>query len=152
MTTAAPKSCTPSDCTEDRSVKSALNNLQTLFDDAPRRQLEPEFFEELATELRGLHAQIRIHHAVANIAADEEMPSSPELQDELNRLAEEHPIILGKLDRIIRTVDSMSDRTLEDKEVFFLRGLEVIALTRRHEAEEDRIFFLSIWRDTGGES
>lgn len=152
MTTAAPESRTPSDCTKDRSVKSALNNLQTLFADAPRRQLEAEFFEELATELRGLHAQIRIHHTVGKLAADEKTPSSPEFQDEFNRLAEEHPIMLGKLDRIIRAVDSMSDQTLEDKEVFFLRGLEVVALIRRHEAEEDRIFFLSIWRDTGGES
>ena len=61
-------------------------------------------------------------------------------------------MILAKLDRLVRDVDSMADRTLEDKEVFFLRGLELIALLRRHEAEEDRIFYLSLWRDTGGES
>ena len=94
MTTAAPESRTPSDGTKDRSVKSALNILQTLFADAPRRQLEPEFFEELATELRGLHAQIRIHHTVGHIATDEKTPSSPEFQDEFNRLAEEHSTML----------------------------------------------------------
>ena len=152
MTTAAPESRTPSDCTKDRSITPILNKLQALFAEAPRRQLEPDFFEELTTELRGLHAQIRTHHTVEHITADEKSQSSPELLDEANRLAEEHPIILGKLDRIIRAVDLMFDRTLEDKEVFFLRGLEVIALIRRHEAEEDRIFFLSVWRDTGGES
>lgn len=152
MTTAAPESRTSFDCTQDRSVKQALNNLQALFADAPCRQLEPEYFEELARKLRGLHAQIRIHHAVGHICPEETASPSPELQDEVNRLAEEHPIILGKLDRVIRAVDLMCDRTLEDKEVFFLRGLEVIALTRRHEAEEDRIFFLSVWRETGGES
>ena len=152
MTTAARETRTPSDCTEDQSVKLILNNLQSLFTDAPRRQLEPEFFEELATQLRALHAQIRIHHAVGQLCPEESAPASPELMDDYVRLTEEHPVILGKLDRVIRAVDSMSDQTLEDKEVFFLRGLEVIALTRRHEAEEDRIFFLSIWRDTGGES
>lgn len=152
MTTAAPESRTPSDCTKDRSVKLILSNLQNLFAEAPHRQLEPEYFEELATELRGLHAQMRIHHAVGHFCPEETAPPSPELLNDVNRLTEEHPVILGKLDRVIRAVDSMSDQTLEDKDVFFLRGLEVLALIRRHEAEEDRIFFLSIWRDTGGES
>ena len=152
MTPAAPESRTPSDCTKDRSVKLILGSLQSLFAEAPRRQLEPEYFDQLATELRGLHAQIRIHHAVECFCPEKTPPTSPELMDDVNRLTEEHPVILGKLDRVIRAVDSMSDRTLEDKDVFFLRGLEVLALIRRHEAEEDRIFFLSIWRDTGGES
>jgi hypothetical protein len=46
----------------------------------------------------------------------------------------------------------MVDRTLEDKEVFVLRGRELLAMLRRHEAEEDRLFYLAVWRDTGGES
>ncbi len=41
---------------------------------------------------------------------------------------------------------------LEDKEVFVLRGRELLAMLRRHEAEEDRLFYLAVWRDTGGES
>ena len=86
------------------------------------------------------------------MTSEEFQKLSPELAEEVKRLREEHPIILGKLDRMIRLVDSMPDRTLEDKEVFFLRGNELIALLRRHEAEEDRLFHLAVWRDTGGES
>lgn len=151
MTTATPESRTRTATDLDRSVKPILNNLQTLIDDAPKRQVESDYFEELAIELRSLHARIRIHHAVGHLGCEATADPSPELMDEVQRLANEHPIILGMLDRLIRCVDSMADRTLEDKEVFFLRGQEVIALVRRHEAEEDRIFYLSIWRDTGGE-
>lgn len=151
MTTAALESRTPADHTHDRSVKPILNNLQALFDDAQQRQLESDYFEEIAAALRTLHARMRVQHAAGQFGSEATAAASPELMDEVQRLADEHPLILGKLDRIIRLVDSMSDRTLEDKEVFFLRGQEVIALVRRHEAEEDRIFYLSIWRDTGGE-
>ena len=152
MTTAAPQSPAPSDGTRSCTVKLILNNLQELFAESPQRQHEGTYFEELAEGLRGLHAQIRIHHSADHFCPDATVSPSPELMDEVSRLAKEHPIILGKLDRVIRTVESMADRTLEDKEVFFLSGLEVIALIRRHEAEEDRIFFLAIWGETGGES
>ena len=151
MATATPDSRTHAKQNQDRPVKPILNNLQALFDEAQQRQLESDYFEEIAVELRDLHARMRVHHAVGHLGCEAMAEPSPELMDEVQRLADEHPVILGLLDRIIRAVDSMADRTLEDKEVFFLRGQEVIALVRRHEAEEDRIFYLSIWRDTGGE-
>ena len=60
--------------------------------------------------------------------------------------------MIGMLDRLIRPVDSMADRPLEDKEVFLLRVRELISMIRRHCAEEDRLFYLAVWHDTGGES
>ena len=60
--------------------------------------------------------------------------------------------MLGQLDRLIRTADSVVDRPVEDTDVFFLRMRELIATLRRHEAEEDRLVSLAVWRDTGGES
>jgi hypothetical protein len=55
------------------------------------------------------------------------------------------------LDWLTRRVDAIADSTLEDKDVFLLRTRELIAVLRRHVAEEDRLFYLSVWRDTGGE-
>ncbi len=152
MTAVAPDSQFRSPTTADDSIKASLNVLARLLDQASDRLFEAEFFEALGKEFRRLHARIRIHHAVDQLSADLHSELSPELTDEVERLRLEHPIILGKLDRLIRSVDSMADRSLEDKEVFLLQGHELIALLRRHEAEEDRLFYLSVWRDTGGES
>ena len=152
MATATPESQTQTGHAKDQSVKSILNDLQGLFVQAAERQLEPAFFEEIGVNLLRLHARIRAQHTASQFTLDASTSPSPELTGEVKRLEGEHPLILGKLDRLVRDVDSMADRTLEDKEVFFLRGQELIALVRRHEAEEDRIFFLSIWRETGGES
>lgn len=152
MSAAAPESKARTSPAEGQSIKSILAGLHERFAEAADRQLEPEFFEEIASDLARLHAQFRIQHTAGQFTADVSTTPCPELAEEFRRLQDEHSLILGKLDRLVRCVDSMADRTLEDKEVFFLRGQELIALLRRHEAEEDRIFYLSVWRDTGGES
>ena len=152
MATATPETRTHTGHAKDQSVKSILNDLHGLFTQAAERQSEPAFFEEIGASLLRLHAQIRAQHTGNRFTLDASTSPSPELSEEVKRLEGEHPMILGKLDRLVRDVDSMADRTHEDKEVFFLRGLELIALVQRHEAEEDRIFFLSVWRETGGES
>ncbi len=137
----------------DNSVKESLRLLENLLDQAGDSMFDNEFFEEVEKELRLLHARLRSHHASDQLGINEgRLDARPELRDEAKRLQTEHPTIIGMLDRVIRAAESMADRTLEDKEVFILRGREIIAVLRRHEAEEDRLFYHAVWRETGGES
>ena len=89
--------------------------------------------------------------AADNTRFFEESPESIGRREQA-RLRTEHSTILGMLDRIIRSTDALGDQTVEDKDVFFLRVRELLATVRRHEAEEDRLFYLAVWRETGGES
>lgn len=137
----------------DDSVPMTLARLEAQLGAGAKRASDADDYEALGSELGHLHALIRLHHPAgmraASMSADE-MP--PEFSSDLDRLLSEHTTILGLLDRIIRTVSSMADRPIEDKEVFFLRVHELVAIVRRHEAEEDRLFYLAVWRDVGGES
>lgn len=138
---------------QDDSILASLAIVEEFLNESAERMFDPEFFEQIGRELRRLHARLRIHHGADQLAAtqaDAEVP--PELAEELSRLRAEHSVIIGILDRLIRQVDSVGDRSLEAKEVFILRGRELIACLRRHEAEEDRLLYLSVWCDTGGES
>ncbi len=152
MTAAAPESQARSISSGEDSIKSSLNILEVLLTEGSRQTCAPELFEDLERELRCLHARLRVHHAADQLTSQQFDELPPELTEDAKRLQNEHPTILGKLDRMIRSVDSMPDRSLEEKEVFFLRGNELVALLRRHQAEEDRLFHLAVWRDTGGES
>lgn len=134
-------------------MKTSLELVEGLIDRAADSLLDADFFSTLEEELRCLHAQIRAHSAADCLGGDcQKTEIRPELADDLARLQEEHSTIIGMLDRVIRATDSMVDKTLEDKDVFVLRCREIVAVWRRHEAEEDRLFFFSVWRDTGGES
>jgi len=136
------------------SIQRALNAIDGLLADARRRNPESEYFSEFGVELRRLHAGIRIAHAADVLTSDDlgGTPIPPELVSDLTRLRGEHRMLLGMLDRLIRAVDLMSDLTLEDKDVFFLRVRELLAILRRHEAEENRLVYVAVWSDTGGES
>ena len=137
----------------DDSIKDHLNDLEALLDQAADRMFDPILFADVERECRLLHVRMRTHDAAARLETQDSKPAvAPELAEEFTRLCAEHPLIIGQLDRVIRCAESMSDRTLEDKDVFLLRVREVIALVRRHEAEDDRLLYLSVWRDTGGES
>lgn len=110
--------------------------------------------DQLAEELRVLHARVRSQHAAGALASGglsaDMIP--PQYVNEFNRLQAEHSHILGMLDRLLRSVDTVTDCAYEDSEVFLARARELIAVLRRHEAEDDRLFYLAVWRDTGGES
>ncbi len=153
MTITASDSRRPRQSTDD-SIRASLGLLEEMLDQAPDHMFDADYFRARRQELRRLHARIRVHHAVDYFGARHEAPNlvPPELSNDLSRLRAEHPAILGQLDRLIRSVDSMADQSIEDKEVFLLRGRELIAVLRRHEAEEDRLVYLSVWRETGGES
>lgn len=137
----------------DESTKYALQHLEELLVTAPDRSSDAAYFTTLSNEFRYLHARIRAHHAADCL----EFPSGPrvlpaELTQEWDRLREEHTPILGMLDWLIRHVESITDQATEDKDVFILRVKELIAVLRRHDAEEDRLYAIALWRDTGGES
>ena len=138
----------------DNSISSMLPALESMLDEAPDRVFDATFYELIQTELKRLHARLRVHHAAGEIltAGADVAQTAPEHQREQHRLKAEHADMLGTLDRLIRAAESMADRTAEDKEVFFARLREMIATTRRHETEEDRLFYLSVWRETGGEA
>lgn len=120
----------------------------------PDRAGEEAYFDALREALRQLHARLRMWHAAGfrRESSDGAFASRPELIEPLARLERERPQILGDLDRLIRTSEYIADAPLEDRDVFVLRVREFIATLRRHKAEEDRLFFLAAWRDTGGES
>lgn len=139
---------------DDSSVRGSLCAIDRLLIEAPDRMFDGEYYASLDAELRGLHARIRINHAADTITGGgpdlREIP--PQYQAEFDRLRAEYRTILGHLDRLIRSVDLMVDFPIEDKDVFFARIRELVSILRRHEAEENRLFYLAVWRDTGGES
>lgn len=153
MTATTPGSILRQQSDGDDSVKSSLDVLGGVIDSTSDSVFDFSWIETVGDELLRLHARMRIHHSPAELShrcnAD---AITPELSGEYMRLCEEHSDMIGKLDRLIRSAETMNDRTLEDKEVFVLAVRELIAMVRRHEAEEDRLFYLSIWRETGGES
>ena len=136
----------------EESVLAAADALDALMQDALERLVDPEFAESLSEQLRVLHARFRTHTAADIRARDEGLEIAPHLVDDFKRLREEHVSVLGSLDRLIRSTESIGDASLEDKEVFVLRVIELIATLRRHMAEDDRIFYFSMWQDIGGES
>lgn len=134
-------------------LRGTLHRLDTLLMHSAAQAASPGYWTTLGDCLRELHARVREHHAASRLSESEDGTLiAPEYLDALTQLSAEHTHLLGMLDRLVRVVDSMPDRQVEDRDVFFLRIRELTAVLRRHEAEEDRLFALSLWRDTGGES
>lgn len=137
----------------DDALKESIASLNEMVNADDNRLVDDEFFTDVGDELAVLHARFRSHAATdmfgAARKAGEDFP--PELSDDLERLRSEHQQILGQLDWLARRVEWIVQRTLEDKDVFVLRARELIAILNRHIAEEDRLFYLALWRDTGGE-
>ena len=138
----------------EETTKYALRNLEELLAAAPDLASDAAYFATLSNEFRSLHARIRAHHGAMCLQPPEGQPPviPAERTEEWNRLCEEHVHILGMLDLLIRHVESIADQGTEDKDVFILRVKELIAVLRRHEAEEDRLYAIALCRDTGGES
>lgn len=136
----------------DDSFKQSLACLEDILQRQREKPIDNPCAEVLKDELRRLHARFRAHDAAGYFSSvDPVPPAAPELAEEVERLLGEHPCLLAKLDWLVRNGGSIADRPAEDQEVFVLRLRELIAVLRRHEAEEDRVFFLATWRDTGGE-
>ena len=136
----------------DDSFKQSLACLDAILERQREKAIDSSCSDILQDELRRLHARFRAHDAAGYFSSADAVPTTaPELAEEIERLLGEHQRILAQLDWLVRNSGSIPDRPVEDQEVFVLRLRELIAVLRRHEAEEDRLFFLVMWRDTGGE-
>ena len=139
---------------KDDAIRDALSRLELFLPESLDDGLDSDQLESLCGHLRKLHAVIRMRHAAVRIemASPGVPPLPPELVDERHRLCEEYFAFLGQIDRLLRSVETFLHAPPEDTDVFVLRVRELIASLRRHEAEEDRLFYLAVWRDIGGES
>ncbi len=136
----------------DDSFKDSLSALEAILDRESDRVADKASCEVLKDELKRLHARFRAHDAAGYFSPSDPVPDvPPELAIQVENLRAEHQPILGQLDWLVRNAGSIADRSAEDQEVFVLRLRELIAILRRHEAEEDRVFYLANWRETGGE-
>lgn len=133
-------------------IKNSLGGLERMFEQLPDRHTDPDFVAQLGDALRTLHARIRVRHAAGYVDEPDVASLIPaHLVGERQRLLAEHSIIIGLIDRLVRLADSLAGRSSEDLDVLELRGRELIAVLRRHEAEEDRLFYQIYWTDDGGE-
>lgn len=153
MSTIESNSITPSRNVNGNIIGAMLPELQSLIDQSLDRLHDADYYHSIDETLRKLHACLRAHHAAGYFPdkPHSSQPIPPEWMEQLSCLRDEHMHFLGFLDRLIRSCESVADRPLEDREVFFLRIQELMAMMRRHEVEEDRILYLAIWRDVGGE-
>lgn len=136
-----------------QSIVTCVDCIEQYLDDAAGQIPNHEFCEYLSGSLGALHAAMRAHDAVDIIMGPDAAPKiSPQYVDDMARLRSEHSTLLGVIDRLIRSSDAIPDQPLEDKDVYLMRLRELVAVIRRHQAEEDRLFYLSVWQDTGGES
>ena len=152
MTSTAPHLRPRSRRTIDDSIKGSLRVLEEMLSQDTDHMFEGTYFEDAATELRRLRARVRIHHGTDSLSTKRKSaePVAPELAAARDHLRSEHAAISGHLRQLLRSAGSIADQSLEDKEVFILRAQELVAVLRRHEAEEDRLFYLSVWGDIDG--
>ena len=122
----------------DDSISATLPQIEALLNESSERMFDSEYYEQVATELRRLHARVRVHHAAneLNICDESENSVPPEFLREQARLRDEHSTILGTLDRIIRSTDALGDQTVEDRDVFFLRVRELMATAQSESASD----------------
>ncbi len=144
----------PQDACNPPSIETILLAIELRLAASTEHTADRADFEALTDDLRRLHLQLRVHHTEGfrRGTADASSDAPPELAETYKRLISERPRILGDLDRLIRTSEFVADATIEDRDVFTLRVKELFAMLRRHQAEEERLFFKSVWQDTGGES
>ena len=152
MTSTAPHLRPRSRRIIDDSIKGSLRVLEEMLSQATDHMFEAAYFEDAATELRRLRARVRIHHGTDSLSTKRNRAEAvtPQLAAERDHLQSEHAAISGQLRQLLRSASSIADQSLEDKEVFILRAQELIAVLRRHESEEDRLFYLSVWGDSDG--
>jgi hypothetical protein len=136
------------------SIGSSIIEIEAILERANETLVDDSLYQQLKAVMMRLHARVRSHHAADCLTASDMSDGviPPEYLDTVERLREEHILIVGRLDRLIRSIDSLAAQPFEETEVFFLSIRELIATLRRHEAEENCLFAGAMWRDTGGES
>lgn len=141
-------------CSNDQTIRALIERVDELVPVASELLVDQERLAEMRQYLTRLHASLRMTHAAGCLSGQDSGTDvqAPELSDQRERLSSEKLAIIGRLDRILRCSESILDQSPEDIDVFILRVSELLAILRRHMAEDDRLVCLSVWRDTGGES
>ncbi len=134
------------------TIATLLAELERTLEQADDTLHDERVVTRLRETLWRLHGRLRQHHAAGVWSfGDEGAPASPELTGAAARLLEEHTSMLGMLDRILRCMDTAAKGQLDEQNVCALRIRELIATVRRHEVEEESLFYRSVWMDQGGE-
>lgn len=137
-----------------KPIRAYLGELDEMLSVAARTTtLEVEFFAHLVQRLKSVHAILRARQAQNYLGEPLERfeVDAPALACIAERLRSENSVLIGRLDSLIHTGESVSDHAPEDQQVFFLRVREFSAIMRRHDGEEERMFAVALWRDTGGD-
>jgi len=135
------------------SVAQAMQRVEDLMSGTTADKLADRAFRKQFTDaLTGLHVLLRAQHGTARLGKDDAPVVRPEYAEDEQRLVDEHSLFVGNLDRIIRQTPSIAQQFSEDQAVFVLKIRELFAMIRRHAAEHNRLVYLSVWQDVGGES
>ncbi|MHC5110163.1 MAG: hypothetical protein ACYTHJ_09830 [Planctomycetota bacterium] len=140
----------PSPCTIGPLVEAIAIDLEQ----CPQGDFDTDSLEILCDNFTKLHAQLRIKHAslfIKDTRFEKEIVP-PEQARQWKKLHGEYMPVMGMIDRMLRSAESVMDRDASDAELLFLRMCEIVAMMRRHLAEEDYLVCRANWDDIGGES
>jgi len=134
-----------------RPMIAEVERLSSLwFDDG----VDPESLKQMRSVLFALHAQVRVLHAAGCLqksqAGTDALP--PEHARDWTRLSNECFAILGLIDRVLQSTESVLQYGEAEEELLLLRVCEVVAIVKRHVAEEENLLYRAVWQDVGGES
>jgi len=116
--------------------------------------VDPESLKHMRSVLSALHAQVRVLHAGGCLqksqAGIDALP--PEQARDWTRLSNECFAILGLIDRVLQCTASVLQYGEAEEELLLLRVREIVAIVKRHIAEEENLLYRAVWQDVGGES
>ncbi len=141
----------------DALVKASTGELLAMIeqglDHAPQSFETRSSAKQFKRLLDALHAKLRRHHAAGALSLDPSAgPQSLGATDcRVLRLNAEHSTMLGILGHLCAECYAMSGLSPDEQELFILRARELVAVFRRHKAEEDSLYYHTVWRDVGGE-
>lgn len=120
------------------------------FDDG----VAPESLKHMRSVLSALHAQVRVLHAAGCLQKSQTGVDAlpPEQARDWTRLSDECFAILGLIDRVLQSTGSVLQYGEAEEELLLLRVREIVAIVKRHIAEEENLLYRAVWQDVGGES
>lgn len=136
----------------DVSLGQSVRQVKAALDDCNGAEFTHDCITPIRDSLSSLHAKLRTYQAADYLNNRAAGAAAPELMEQLAALRDEHPGLIGRLDRLIRQCDSIADKDDAEQDVFELQIRELLAILNRHEAEANCLFYKAIWSDIGGES
>ena len=132
-------------------IGTLVEELDSALDYMPEGVCDAARLEAFCDSFRRLHARIRMRQAATYINGPEDLSCPGHVRD-WTRLREEYHPLMGMIDRLIRSVEANLASGVFDDELLYLRMKEIVAITRRHIAEEEHLFASGVWDEIGGES